>query len=52
LIVSTGSSALLRSPTNSRPERGLAVGGPDIPIIVLTIDDVALIAADTARSMC
>jgi hypothetical protein len=32
-------------------ERGLAVGGPDIPIIVLTIDDVARIAADTARSM-
>jgi hypothetical protein len=29
-------------------ERGLAVGGPDTPVIVLTISDVARIAAIAA----
>ncbi|WP_250034846.1 hypothetical protein [Paractinoplanes maris] len=30
-------------------ERGLAAGGPDEPIIALTVDEVARIAARTAR---
>jgi hypothetical protein len=29
-------------------ERGLAVGGPDVPVIVLTVEDLARIAANVA----
>jgi hypothetical protein len=32
-------------------ERGLAAGGPDEPLIALTIDEVARIAARVARDL-
>jgi hypothetical protein len=40
------SAAGVEAPT---AERGLCVGGPDNPIIVLTVDDVSRIAALAAR---
>ena len=32
-------------------ERGLAAGGPDYPVIALTVDEVARIAARVARDL-
>ncbi len=32
-------------------ERGLAAGGPDYPVITLTVDEVARIAARVARDL-